>query len=227
MPDTGACLKIRAAGAVTRRGWARRERGPDHEGGVRARMLGAGLSWRRGMGPSHTELVHTDRHTARSRGTPPSLITREASAEGAPSAPLPTFRSPHLQLGREAPRPCSLNLGLRGTGSTDWRGGHRTPLSPRSPPSSGTSRYSGPSPYVSRDFSQPVCLFSQLQQLQQLLLPPFHDSEKMGWARRLATCAPKAARQPWPGGRLLASYPGSRHGSGLWARLSDQGKAPC
>lgn len=32
---------------------------------------------------------------------------------------------------------------------------------------------------MSRDFSQPVCFFSQLQQLQQLL-PPFHGNEKMG-----------------------------------------------
>lgn len=54
-----ARVKTRAAGAVTRRGWARRERGPDHEGGVRAWELGAGLSWSRGMGPSDTELVHT------------------------------------------------------------------------------------------------------------------------------------------------------------------------
>lgn len=59
MSGTGACLRTRAAGAVTRRGWARQERWPDYEGGVRVRGLWAGPSWRKGMGPYDTELMHT------------------------------------------------------------------------------------------------------------------------------------------------------------------------
>lgn len=162
-------------------------------------------------------------HTRALGGTPPSLIARGGTSRGCTLHPPHTFRSPHLQSGRQAPSPCSLNLGLRGHGLCRTKGWPHNSVVPQVSTLQWDFKIQRPfPPYVSRDFSQPVCLFSQLQQLQQLL-PPFHGNEKKGWAMSLATCAPNAALQLWPGGRLPASYPGFWLGT----EGSVQGKAPC
>lgn len=86
MSDTGACLKTRAAGAgdPARVGEAGARAGPRGRGAGAGARGGAELEKRDGAEP-HRAGAH--RHTARSRGTPPSLITREASAEGALCTP--------------------------------------------------------------------------------------------------------------------------------------------